>query len=118
MSNYFRNKSYIPEKTAPTRLDFFGRFVGLLTPLVIAQRLLGVASGVLSGIVIAYIAQQQLPETMPDLGVYAVMVSAFVLGFIIFDGFYIYIAETVFRMFRDGSWKQDWSMGIMTIFLV
>ena len=66
MSNYFRNKSYIPEKTAPTRLDFFGRFVGLLTPLVIAQRLLGVASGVLSGIVIAYIAQQQLPETMPD----------------------------------------------------
>lgn len=112
-----KNNSYNPEKTAPTELDFFGRFSGLLGPLNISQRLLGFASGVLSGIVIAYIAQMQLPPSFPVSGVYAVMAASFVLGFIIFDGFYIYIAETFFRMCRDGSYRANKSMFVMAVFL-
>lgn len=113
-----KNNSYNTEKTAPTRLDFFGRFARLLGPLNISQRLLGMASGILSGIVFAYILYTQLPPTTPANLTYMGMALAFVLGYIIFDGFYIYIAETVFRMARDGSFKKDSSHAIMFTFLL
>lgn len=101
-----KNNSYSTEKTAPTQLDFFGRFAPLLPALNASQRLLGIASGVLSGIVIAYIVYTQLPPTLPANIARLAMAASFVLGFIIFDGFYIYIAETVFRSVRDGSAKN------------
>lgn len=112
-----KNNSYNTEKTAPTRLDFFGRFQRLLGPLTISQRLLGMASGILSGIVFAYILYTQLPPTTPTNLAYAGMLLAFALGYVIFDGFYIYIAETWFRMARDGSFKTDKSHAIMFVFL-